>query len=194
MERKWFRNVSGECPVPAGTLIDVEFRDPVVFPAEYGLPALNEFQRTTAAYWELEGASNDIIRWRHSVGEDGWIVNGGEIESAPLYDQTTTVELKLRNGETRIGEACVFYWDHRDDDDYDIVKYREYVEPVVENFDICSDEICADGIHRCNDNEDIHTLIMKVKVEWDDDVTKLVDLIKAQSTVIEMLMEKLENQ
>lgn len=63
MENNWIENVDGVCPVPEGTLIDVQYRDGKV---KECLTALAfEFGRdSTQRFWEVEGMQNDIIKWR----------------------------------------------------------------------------------------------------------------------------------
>lgn len=59
----WIPNVSGECPVAEGTLIDVMYRDGVI---KYKVPALTgiDGRDATSGFWVLEDEENDLIAWR----------------------------------------------------------------------------------------------------------------------------------
>lgn len=59
----WIPNVSGECPVAEGTLIDVKYRDGETL---FAYSALEDApgRDTTATFWALDNQDNDIIAWR----------------------------------------------------------------------------------------------------------------------------------
>lgn len=65
MENNWIENVSGECPVEKGTLIDVQFRDGEVM---LSIPALEsivgESYEATYPFWMIDDVGNDIVLWR----------------------------------------------------------------------------------------------------------------------------------
>lgn len=63
MENNWIENVSGECPVAQGTLIDVQYRDGMI---KYECHALcaDSGRDTQYAFWDIGNMSNDIVKWR----------------------------------------------------------------------------------------------------------------------------------
>lgn len=61
---EWIEWSGGVCPVPDGTLVDVEYRDGE---CRYSLPANENFGSSNdagCAYWCHDGADNDIVRYR----------------------------------------------------------------------------------------------------------------------------------
>lgn len=62
-ENPWVKNRDGICPVDAGTLIDVKFRDGEIKRSRRGLQE-QEGRDTQHMFWSLDGADNDIIAWR----------------------------------------------------------------------------------------------------------------------------------
>lgn len=63
MENNWIENVSGVCPVKAGTLIDVQYRDGKVKSKMTALFRDNG-RDTQDAFWSLDGQKNDITYYR----------------------------------------------------------------------------------------------------------------------------------
>ena len=51
-------------PVPRGTLVDVRFRDGMVYERVEAGVSLTKPRDAAGAYWENEGATNDIIAYR----------------------------------------------------------------------------------------------------------------------------------
>lgn len=92
MENNWIENVSGECPVEEGTLIDVTYRDGEV---KECLSALTfEFGRdSTHRFWCVEGMQNDIIKWRRWESEQSLDDALGQSESIYKISNTLTSEV-----------------------------------------------------------------------------------------------------
>lgn len=109
MENNWIENVSGECPIACGTLVDVEYRDGTV---KYGIATLDEDNSgdygTDHHYWEFSGADNEIVKWRLNKPEQSLDdAFGLPVGVTPFtYPQTTfkpSSEAQLRSDEaTRV--------------------------------------------------------------------------------------------
>jgi hypothetical protein len=191
LERKWFDNKSGVCPVPEGTLIDVRYRDEDSFDTQYGVTALNA-HGTEEAYWELEGCRNDIFEWRYAEGEDGWISNvGNKYDNRPV-DSDKHVEVVFRNNDTDACPANSYYWNDDGTDDWAIVKWRLAVKPV--NEEPVVEAVHDFGYDVVADDNTSNTLTMTLKVDVSPLNTKLLEIIKAQAALIEALTEQVNSK
>lgn len=103
MENNWIENISGVCPVAAGTLIDVQYRDGQI---KYKCEALcAEMGRDTQdAFWSIGPMCNDIVKWRlHNPEQSLDDAFGLPVGVTPfVYPQTSfkpSSEAQLRSDE-----------------------------------------------------------------------------------------------
>lgn len=77
MVNKWIEWKGGECPVPAGTLVDVLDGDGTVWEGAEAIPFDGRFSNAGAIFWEHRCMkTNAIAAWRlHQPEQEAW---GGE--------------------------------------------------------------------------------------------------------------------
>jgi hypothetical protein len=137
---EWIKWAGGKCPVPDGTLVDVEYRDGSI---QRTLPANVEVagaqDDASCAYWANDACDCDIVRYRLCVEPtadvDGWIEwNGGE-SSLPMG---TLVEIRCRDGIRREGIVpvqAIDHWTHMlKNPGADIVQYRVHAAPQADGW------------------------------------------------------------
>lgn len=119
----------GECPVPKGTMIDVIYRDGAKLCNIPALTKLDSIREATWAFWDNDGATNDIVAYRvvqaRSQYKTGfWYPwTGGE---CPV-SEGTTIRYLLRDGTKFTTDApSNLAWDvdAEDECDGDIVAFK----------------------------------------------------------------------
>ena len=111
MENNWIENVSGECPVEEGTLIDVQYRDGKIKHTCKALHPEADMRDTQEDFWKNDRMVNDIVKWRphkqeqqsldEAIGQQSY-PEDFTIQQELVYPKTTfkpSSEAQLRSDE-----------------------------------------------------------------------------------------------
>lgn len=112
MKNEWIEWHGGECPVPAGTLVDLRYRGKA---QEDGIavPALTFGHRSEMEFWHHESCVLDIIAWRlHQPEQPAWNGEGmpavGSNAEAFLDNEWRVVKVVYSGDPGSKNEALVF--------------------------------------------------------------------------------------
>lgn len=138
MGNEWIEWGGGECPVPAGTLVDVRFRDGE---KATGVPAsINSVGRSRLTlHWGISGKRSDIVEYRlheppHAAASDKQVA-GTRYKDMGVepWDVVDTWPIEQRIGAYRHGALkYLMRMGSKDESAQEIAKAIHYMEKLLE--------------------------------------------------------------
>lgn len=105
---EWILNKGGGCPVPKGTLIEVQYRDEVIQVCA-AMESDNKFGERCATRWELYGHYCDIVGYRLVPEEELHLYRKPEEEPVTMTVKESNESLKLKHDEKESAKDAARY-------------------------------------------------------------------------------------